>query len=366
MGLTLKNVDKIVDGETYLKDIHLHLKPGSRNVILGRTLAGKTTLLRIMAGLDRPSRGRILANGKDVTGVSVRKRNVAMVYQQFINYPSLNVYKNIASPLKLAGYKKKEIGRRVLETAKILHLESMLDRIPAELSGGQQQRIAIARAIAKDAGLLLLDEPLVNLDYKLREELREELREIFKKREAIVIYTTTEPTEALMLGGNIVVMDKGRILQTGSTSDVYHNPDTLRVAEILSDPPINFLHGTVSEERIHLGPDLDMPLTGYLHALPAGKYTIGIRSNHVSLFKKEDTDVKVGAKVELTEINGSETFIHLIHNDSKLVAQEAGILSKRIGDDVSVYINPDKFFIYNDTGLLIGSPSSGIIEKWLN
>jgi len=363
MGLTLEDVDKVVGREIYLKDINLHLKPGSRNVILGRTLAGKTTLLRIMAGLERPSQGRVLENGEDVTGKSVRERNVAMVYQQFINYPSLNVYKNIASPLKLAGFKKKEIDRRVHETARMLHLESMLDRIPAELSGGQQQRIAIARAIAKDADLLLLDEPLVNLDYKLREELREELRDIFKKREAIVVYTTTEPTEALMLGGDIVVMDEGRIIQTGPTSDVYHNPDTLKVAEVFSDPPINFLSGTVSDHHIYLGPNLEILLNGYLHLLPAGNYIIGMRSNHLSLSRKDDTDIEIHAKVELTEINGSETFIHLSHNDSKLVVQEAGILSKKIGDDISIYVNPGRFFVYNEAGALVGSPSLGVLEE---
>jgi len=364
MGLTLRDVDKVVGQEIYLKEINLHLQPGSRNVILGRTLAGKTTLLRIMAGLDRPSRGQVIVNDKDVTGQFVRKRNVAMVYQQFINYPSLSVYNNIASPLKLAGLNKKEIERRVNETARMLHLEEMLDRIPAELSGGQQQRIAIARAIAKDADLLLLDEPLVNLDYKLREDLREELQDIFKKREAIVVYTTTEPTEALMLGGNIVVMDEGRILQTGPTPDVYHNPDTLKVAEVFSDPPINFLSGAVRDDCIHLGTQIACQ-NGCFQKLPDDNYTIGVRSNHLSLSRKDDTDIEIHAEVELTEINGSETFIHLRHDDSKLVVQEHGILSRKTGEDVSVYVNPHRFFIYNEAGALVASPTSGIIEERL-
>ena len=207
------------------------LKRGSRNIILGRTLAGKTSLLRIIAGLDRPTRGRVSVDGVDVTGVSVRKRSVAMVYQQFVNYPSMTVYKNIASPLKVAGVAPAEIDRRVRETAGMLHIDHLLERLPAELSGGQQQRTAIARALVKEAQVLLLDEPLVNLDYKLREDLRIELQEIFASRRSIVVYTTTEPSEALMLGGNIVVLDEGRILQTGETPTVYHNPATLKVAE---------------------------------------------------------------------------------------------------------------------------------------
>ena len=160
MGLSLQNIDKIVGREIHLEGVNLEFERGSRNVFLGRTLSGKTSLLRIISGLDRPTRGKILIDGKDVTGVSVRKRSVAMVYQQFINYPSLTVYKNIASPLKIAGVKKAEIDRRVREIAEMLHIEDLLDRLPNELSGGQQQRTAIARALVKDTDLLLLDEPL--------------------------------------------------------------------------------------------------------------------------------------------------------------------------------------------------------------
>ena len=256
MGLSLQSIDKIVSQETHLKDVSLEFESGSRNVLLGRTLSGKTSLLRIMAGIDRPTRGQILIDGQNVTGISVRKRSVAMVYQQFINYPSLTVYKNIASPLKISGKAKTEIDRRVRETAEMLHIEDLLNRLPAELSGGQQQRIAIARALVKDARLLLMDEPLVNLDYKLREELRIELQEIFLKREAIVIYTTTEPTEALMIGGNIVVIDEGHILQTGPTPEVYRNPATLKVAEVFSDPPINYLKGTIQGNTARIGQQL--------------------------------------------------------------------------------------------------------------
>ena len=151
MSLTLQGVDKFVGREMYLEGIDLSLKPGSRNVLLGRTLAGKTTLLRIMAGLDRPTRGKVLAGDRDVTGLTVRSRNVAMVYQQFISYPSLTVFNNIASPLKLARMDPKEIDRRVRETADILSLTPFLDRLPAELSGGQQQRTAVARALVKDS-----------------------------------------------------------------------------------------------------------------------------------------------------------------------------------------------------------------------
>src|SRR3712207_2404185 len=153
-----------------------------------------------MAGLDRPSAGRVLAEGVDVTGLAVRRRSVAMVYQQFINYPTLSVFENIASPLRVSRLPRAEVEGRVREAAKLLRLEPYLARKPLELSGGQQQRTAIARALAKRAALVLMDEPLANLDYKLREELREELPKLFAQSGAVFVYATTEPAEALLLG----------------------------------------------------------------------------------------------------------------------------------------------------------------------
>ena len=165
----------------------------------------------------------MLADGADVTGVPVRERNVAMVYQQFINYPSMTVSDNIASPLRLRGEQGRSTAR-VRELAAKLHIEPFLDRLPAELSGGQQQRVALARALAKNAPLMLLDEPLVNLDYKLREELREELSQLFASGDSTVVYATTEPTEALLLGGYTAVLDAGELLQYGPTAEVFHRP----------------------------------------------------------------------------------------------------------------------------------------------
>jgi glycerol transport system ATP-binding protein len=356
-GLSLQNISKIVEGETHLSNISFDFQPGSKNVLLGRTLAGKTSLLRIMAGLDRPTKGKILIKGKDVTGTSVRKRSVAMVYQQFVNYPSLTIYNNIASPLKLSGMKKAEIDKKVRRTAEMLHIDDLLDRLPAELSGGQQQRTAIARALVKDAELLLLDEPLVNLDYKLREELRIELQAIFEKREAIVIYTTTEPTEALMMGGNIVVIDKGKVLQIGQTTEVYHNPATLKVAEVFSDPPINYLNGRVADDHIIFDQNIKIQRTGHLTNVTPGDYKFGIRSNHLFLSKRNNEDAEFKGRVELSEINGSETFTHINLDNTALVAQDEGINPHKIGSEISVFVNPSCLFVYDINGSLVASPS---------
>lgn len=357
MGLTLDSIEKNVEGVDYLSDMTFDLESGSKNVILGRTLAGKTTMLRIMAGLDRPTAGRVLVDGRDVAGLSVRKRSVAMVYQQFINYPSFTVYNNIASPLKVGGVDKSEIEKKVVEAAKMLHLDNMMDRLPSELSGGQQQRLAIARALVKDADLLLLDEPLVNLDYKLREELLEELQQIFEKRDSIVVYTTTEPSEALKLGGHIVVIDEGRILQTGSTADVYRNPASVKVAELFSDPPINLIEGELSDGMIRLGSDITVPAGRAYPALEPGRYRFGVRPNHLYFARRTDRDVKFKSTVDISEINGSETFIHFQFNGGRMVLQEVGIDTRKPGSDIEAYVDPDNFFVYTPDGELVISPN---------
>ena len=346
MGLSLRNIHKKLDNEIHLSDINLNIESGSKTVVLGRTLAGKTSLLRIMAGLDRPTRGTLLIDDKDVTGVAVRKRSIAMVYQQFINYPSFTIFNNIASPLKVARMPKDKIRKRVAEVAKVLHLTEMLDRLPAELSGGQQQRTAIARALVKDAQLLLLDEPLVNLDYKLREELQTELQEIFKHRDAMVVYTTTEPGEALKFGGNIVVMDQGKILQTGETTQVFRNPATLKVAEVFSDPPINYLDCRIEGETAILKSGLVIALPRHLKTLKPDNYTLGIRSNNLFLNRQTKADIQLNAKVKLAEINGSETFVHVDFFGDRLVVQEVGIRSARIGSETMVFIDPAYFFVF--------------------
>src|ERR1700687_5107851 len=215
MTVTLENVTRAVDGIPAIRDVSLTLERGTLSVLLGPTLSGKTSIMRLLAGLDRPTTGRVLVDGKDVTGVDVRQRSVAMVYQQFTNYPSLSVYENIASPLRVQGKPRAEIEIRVQEAATLLRLAPYLHRMPLPLSGGQQQRTAIARALVKGADLVLLDEPLANLDYKRREELRTELPRISEPSGAIFVYATTEPSEALLLGGRTICMWEGQVLQAG-------------------------------------------------------------------------------------------------------------------------------------------------------
>lgn len=356
MTLVLDQISRVVGGETHLQDISLALEPASLNVLFGPTLAGKTSLMRLMAGLDRPSGGRVVWQGRDVTGQSVRTRDVAMVYQQFVNYPSFTVYDNIASPLKLAGLPKAEIDRKVREAAAIMHIDGLLGRLPAELSGGQQQRTAIARALVKEAGLLLLDEPLVNLDYKLREELRTEMREIFRRHRSIVVYATTEPLEALMLGGTIAVLHEGRLIQTGPTVEVYHNPSSLRVGQVFSDPPLNQVDGVVDGTGVLLADGIRVPAAGHLADLPHGRYRFGVRANHLSVFREHEDDIPVPGTVELAEISGSETFIHVRGRGFAWVVQQEGVHSLTLGEPVTAWINARRLFAFGADGRLVAAP----------
>jgi glycerol transport system ATP-binding protein len=359
MTLQLEQVVKQVGAETHLYETSLTLEPGSVNVLLGPTTAGKTSLMRIMAGLDAPSRGRVLVDGADVTGRSVRKRNVAMVYQQFINYPNFTVYDNVASPLRRAGLARDEIDRRVRDAAARLRIEPLLERLPSELSGGQQQRTALARALVKEAQLLLLDEPLVNLDYKLREELRVELRELFAKGTAIVVYATTEPLEALMLSGNVIVMAEGRVLQSGPTIRVHNNPASLRVGEVFSDPPMNMGPASVVNGAATVGADLKVPMDGHLAALPAGSYTFGVRAPYLSLKRTAPGQIAFQGSVDLAEVSGSETFVRVDHGGLSWIVQEEGVHSIGIGTRIEVFLDPSHIFAFDAAGRLVASPDGG-------
>ncbi len=352
MQLSLEGISKKVGPQTWLYEMGIAPSPRTVTVLLGATQAGKTSLMRIMAGLDVPTTGKVMVDGHNVTGMPVRERDVAMVYQQFINYPSLKVRDNIASPLRLR--KEKNIDQRVAELASKLHIEMFLDRYPAELSGGQQQRVALARALAKGAPLMLLDEPLVNLDYKLREELREELSALFAAGESTVIYATTEPGEALLLGGHTAVMDGGELLQYGPTAEVFHNPKSLRVARAFSDPPMNLVDATVTPQGIQLNGGPLMARNAPTNA--SRTLTVGVRAN-VLRTQQHAGDVAIAGKVELAEISGSDTYVHVATSVGELVAQLTGVHYFDLGKMVTLYLQPSQVYLFDARGLLVQAPT---------
>jgi glycerol transport system ATP-binding protein len=356
MTLRLENVTKTVGRETHIRDVSVTLEAGSLNVLLGPTLSGKTSLMRLMAGLDRPTRGRVLFDGADVTGVPVARRNVAMVYQQFINYPSLTVYENIASPLRVARVAGAELDARVRAAADLMKLGPLLGRTPLELSGGQQQRTALARALVKNAGLVLLDEPLANLDYKLREELRAELPKIFAASGAIFVYATTEPTEALLIGGNTATLHEGAVTQFGPTLDVYRHPADLVTADVFSDPPMNFAQAEISGGAVRLAGGATLPPVGPLAGLAPGTVTLGFRPNHLFLRRPTPEAAGVTATVGVVEITGSESFVHVSREGMSWVALAHGVHELAPGAEIEVFLDPHRMFVFGGDGRLVAAP----------
>jgi glycerol transport system ATP-binding protein len=358
MGRVTLVLDKIgleIDRVTVIDDVRLTLDPGSLNVLLGPTLSGKTTIMRLMAGLDKPTSGRLWLDGQDVTGVPVRKRSVAMVYQQFVNYPSLNVYENIASPLRVAGLPKSEIHSRVVAAARVLRLEKLLQRMPNQLSGGQQQRTAIARALVKQAGLVLLDEPLANLDYKLREELREELPRIFSRTGAILVYATTEPSEALLLGGQTITLSEGRVTQFGETSRVYHDPQNIDSARVFSDPPLNELAVSKQGASVLHSDGERLCRVDALSGQPNGAYCLAFRSDAASIGPPRLGALSFSGKVLVTEISGSESFVHVDVGSSAWVCLVPGVHDFALGEVVNVNVDVSGVFAFDSNGVRVAT-----------
>lgn len=355
--LELRNVTKTVAGADHIRDVSLTLQHGSLNVLLGPTLSGKTSLMRLMAGLDAPTSGSVWFDGRDVTGVPVQRRNIAMVYQQFINYPAMTVYENIASPLRVAGRARDKIDSEVRRAADLLKLTPYLDRTPLNLSGGQQQRTALARAIVKNAGLVLLDEPLANLDYKLREELRAELPRIFAETGAIFVYATTEPHEALLLGGNTATLSEGRVTQFGPTVEVYRKPCDLVTAMTFADPPLNTIVLRKAGPSFQLEGGVDLPVPADLADIADGAYTIGFQPHHLSLTRPNRDAVSVTAKVSVTEITGSESFVHLDFADARWVMLTPGVETFVPDDRIEVFIDHRHVMVFDQAGQAMAAAS---------
>ncbi len=356
MSLVLDRVGLHFGQEIHISDVSLRFERGTMNVLLGPTLAGKTTLMRLMAGLDKPSVGQIQVNGASVLGVPVRKRSVAMVYQQFVNYPSLSVYENIASPLRVAGLGKPEIEQRVREAARVLRLDAFLQRLPAQLSGGQQQRVAIARALVKRAELVLLDEPLANLDYKLREELREELPRLFAASGAILVYATTEPSEALLLGGTTATLWQGRVTQLGATPRLYRRPANIEAARVFSDPPLNELAVRKQGDTVFLEGGRQVPAASLLPGVPDGSYVVGFRVEDARLGRVSGAAEAFAGTVSVTEISGSESFVHVDLGFATWVALVLGVHDFEPGAPAEIRVDPGRVFVFDEDGSLVAAP----------
>ena len=356
MNLVAEKLSYKPDEQFHLNEVSFNFKKGNIYTILGRTLSGKTTLLKTIAGLLTPDSGDIQFEDKDFLKVPVWERNIAMVYQQFINYPHLNVFENVAFPLKQRKVDDQEINDEVLKSLKSVGLEGYENRKIQELSGGQQQRVSLARSLVKNAKILLLDEPLVNLDYKLREQLREEFKNIFSQglsEESIVIFSTTDPREAMELNGEVIVLDEGKVLQVGPAKDIFENPKTLKVAEISNDPPMNILQANMDSNKIKFeGIEVDVP--SHLNNVKDKNFNLGIRASNIEL-----SDNGFEFEVELAEISGSETLLHLKRGNAKIITSIEEVMNFNINDKVKINFNIDKVYAFNENGILASSPFGG-------
>ena len=321
-SLAVERISYRQGAKQWLKDISTSFASGGLNVVLGRTGAGKSPLLRLLAGLEVPDSGIVTLDGTDVTRVPVRKRDVAMVYQEFVNYPSMTAWNNIATPLKLRGLPKAEIADRVAEAADQVKLTEMqLARLPGELSGGQQQRVAIARALAKRASVVLMDEPLANLDYKLREELRVEIAEIAEKTASVIVYATTEADEALSIADHLVVLHEGVLAQAGKPADLYWKPKSVEACRLLSDPPPNVLP---AEFLGGAGQDASQIV------VRAGDLAVRPTASHPD----PHDGFALPGEIAMKEFTGGETLLHIETEVGTLVAMLPGVTHHQEGERV--------------------------------
>jgi glycerol transport system ATP-binding protein len=276
-----------------------------------------------------------------------------MVYQQFINYPSFTIYENIASPLRVAKTRlsKKEIDTRVRENADLLGITQILDHLPEEVSGGQQQRTALARALCKGTKYVFLDEPLANLDYKLREELRGELKLIFREKGGALVYATPEPIDALGMASHVGFLYKGKMLQYGPVKEVYHNPEFVEVGEYFSYPTMNIMEGRKIEEDgrlfIKVTEQLKIEVSRLHETLNKDKYFLGVHAHMISTRRESESMVEIDGVVELSEAVGSDTELHVGHRGKTIIVLMQELVKFGIGETIKLYLDPARFYIFD-------------------
>jgi multiple sugar transport system ATP-binding protein len=323
------------DGTEAVRPTRLTIADGELFVLVGPSGCGKSTLLKIIVGLERPTAGEVWVGGENVTDRDPRERNMAMVFQSYALYPHMSVRDNLAFPLKLAKLDRAEIDRRVAHAADLLELDALLERRPAALSGGQRQRVAMGRAIVREPAAFLLDEPLSNLDAKLRGQMRNELAALQRRLGTTTVYVTHDQTEAMTLGDRIAVLRRGEVQQVGSPRDLYRRPANLFVARFIGAPAMNLLPARIDGEQLRL-PMTTLPLPDALRAsLPAGTETViaGIRPEHFRIAdadEAETDDAVLHIRAELVEWLGADVYLHF-----EVAAELDGVpaLRRELGPD---------------------------------
>jgi multiple sugar transport system ATP-binding protein len=363
--LELNQIEKHYDSFHALKGIDLQVEKEEFVVFVGPSGCGKSTLLRSICGLESVTSGRIVLDGRDITDIHPSKRNVAMVFQNYALFPHLSVFDNIAFGLQLQGLSKQDIRKRVERAATLLHLEKMLDRKPKQLSGGQRQRVAIGRCIVKQPKLFLFDEPLSNLDAKLRVRMRVELLNLHYETRNTVVYVTHDQVEAMTMADKIVVLHDGRVEQVGTPMHLYEHPDNKFVAGFIGSPQMNFLAGKVGiseANRISCAVEglgtLTIPLR--FEALKGNDpLTIGIRPEHVEL-EGDRSDPTIKGVVNIVENLGGETYLHVeVAPEVPLIMVKLhGSRSPSRGERVTLVLPADKIYAFDAEGRAM--PATGL------
>ncbi len=338
-GIELGNVSKVYQGGvTALKPTTLAIPEGALTVLVGPSGCGKSTLLRIIAGLETPTTGTVTIAGRDVTALEPADRDIAMVFQNYALYPHMSVYDNMAYGLKNRGTPRADIAALVSEAAKMLGIEALLLRKPRALSGGQRQRVAMGRAIVRRPKAFLFDEPLSNLDAKLRGEMRVEIRTLQQRLGVTSVYVTHDQLEAMTMADHLVVLRDGAIVQQGPPGQVYDKPENVFVAGFLGAPPINLLNGTVGDDgklQLDCGPRVALPGLPGLKA--AQKVALGIRAESIGLIAgTTPTEGGHQARLELVEELGPSRLLHLRFGTAKIIAMAAREPALRAGDGVVI------------------------------
>jgi multiple sugar transport system ATP-binding protein len=356
----LDRISKTIHKKKVLDNISLRVEEGSFVCLLGPAGGGKTTLLKIIAGLEMPSAGAVFFGQENVTTREPYKRDVSMVFQDFALYPHMSVFKNIASPLTAKKLPKSDIAKKVNDVAKFLKIDRFLDRKISQLSGGEMQRVAIGRALAKDAKIVLFDEIFVNLDYKLREEMRVEFKELVDKLNITTIFSSPDPEDGLSLADKVAVVHEGKILQYDTRDVIYNSPVDVFTGEYFGYPEMNLIDCTIAGENgdLHLRTDsFQIPLKKAFaeKTIPPGNYRLGIRPEHIGISEtKSDAGISVTGQMLLTEVIGSDTIVHIDLGKNTIQSFLPGIYRNVNDKQIFIGFNPGSIYLFEqDSGCFV-------------
>jgi multiple sugar transport system ATP-binding protein len=361
-NISLRNIKKVYPGNVVaVQDFNLEIEDKEFVILVGPSGCGKSTTLRMIAGLEDISEGELYIGDKLVNDVAPKDRDIAMVFQNYALYPHMTVFKNMAFGLTLRKMPKEEIRQKVEEAAKILGIEQLLERKPKALSGGQRQRVALGRAMVRDPAVFLLDEPLSNLDAKLRNQMRAEISKLHRNLGTTFVYVTHDQTEAMTMGDRIVVMKDGFIQQIDTPQNLYNKPNNLFVAGFIGTPQMNFINGTI----IKTGNGYEAKFADYRITLPESKHenlaayegkeaVFGIRPEDIAVRKEGEESIEV--KIDLVELMGSEIYLHCVFNESKLTVRTPVIDGCKADSSLFMTVNANKLHIFDkDTEMVISN-----------